>query len=95
MTDKTESKNAEKYICCICDFKCCKKSNFDKHILTLKHKNTVKILTNTDAKNAENAAQNSFICECGKDYKHRQSLFNHKKVCPANKHNEDFVFNKA
>jgi hypothetical protein len=54
----------------------------------------MKILTNADAKNAENAAQNSFICECGKEYKHRQSLFNHKKVCAANKNNEDFVFNK-
>jgi hypothetical protein len=51
--------------------------------LTLKHTNTDKILPNTAEKNAENAAAivNSFICDCGNIYKHRQSLFNHKKKC--------------
>ena len=33
---KTE-KNAELYICELCDFKCCKKSNYEKHKLTAKH----------------------------------------------------------
>ena len=50
--------------------------------MTSKHKNTDKILTNTDAENAENASvTNEFNCECGNTYKHRQSLFNHKKKC--------------
>ena len=51
--------------------------------MTLKHTNTDKILPNTAEKNAENAAAivNSFICDCGNIYKHRQSLFNHKKKC--------------
>jgi hypothetical protein len=86
MTDKTDPKNANNYFCEICDFNCCKKSNFEKHLLTLKHKNTDKILTNTDAKNAE--IKNSFICDCGKEYKHRQSLFTHKKKCNAEENNE-------
>ena len=82
MTDILDPKNAEKFYCEICDFKCCKKSNYVKHLRTLKHKNTDKILTNTDAENAENASvSNNFVCECGKEYKHRQSLFNHKKLC--------------
>jgi hypothetical protein len=49
------------------------------HLSTLKHQYTDKILTNTDAENAENAYK--FICECNKKYKHRQSLFLHKKKC--------------
>ena len=82
MTDTKMPKNAEIFFCEYCDFKCCKKSNYDKHLLTSKHKNTDKILPNTDAKNAENAVlTNNFICSCGKEYKHRQSLFNHKKKC--------------
>jgi len=71
-------KNAENFFCKECDFSCCKKSNWKSHKTTLKHK----ILTNTDAENAENAdSVNIFICNCGKQYKHRQSLFNHKKKC--------------
>jgi hypothetical protein len=47
-----------------------------------------KILTNTyilASKNAENVdngeISNNIVCECGKEYKHRQSLWNHKKKC--------------
>jgi hypothetical protein len=74
----TDAKNAEKFNCKICNFNCSKESNYNKHILTLKHQNTYKYLL----KNAENAVKNNFyICQCGKEYKHRQSLFNHKKIC--------------
>uniref|UniRef100_A0A6C0IFV4 C2H2-type domain-containing protein n=1 Tax=viral metagenome TaxID=1070528 RepID=A0A6C0IFV4_9ZZZZ len=93
-------KNAEIFVCDICDFKCSKKSNYDKHLLTLKHKNVDKMLTNVDKFNAENAENalplNGHICECGKEYKHRQSLFIHKKKCPFLKNtdpdkNEDLI----
>ena len=30
-------KNAQLFLCESCDFKCCKKSNYDVHILTSKH----------------------------------------------------------
>jgi hypothetical protein len=80
MTDILVKKMPKKFHCEYCDFECSKKSNFDKHLLTPKHANTDKILPNTDAKNAENA-ENKFICYCGNIYKHRQSLFNHKKKC--------------
>ena len=68
-------KNAEKYICEECNFKCSKLSNYNSHILTAKHQ----ILTNTYTKMPKNA--NAYTCECGKSYKHRQSLNNHKKQC--------------
>jgi hypothetical protein len=62
--------------------------------LTLKHKNTDKLLKNTDAENAENAAMSDyFLCECGRQYKHRQSLWNHRKICP--RHNSQLETNEA
>ena len=78
-------KNAIISICEKCTFKCIKKSDWDRHIMTRKHLNTYKILTNNTEnaqKNAEEA--NEFICNCGKKYKHRQSLFTHKKKCNIN-----------
>jgi hypothetical protein len=46
-----ESENAEKFHCELCDFECCKKSNYDKHILTQKHKNRT-FSNNLEQKNA-------------------------------------------
>ena len=68
-------KNAEKIICEACNFKCSKISNYNTHILTRKHK----MLTNVDKENAKNAEK--FVCACGKEYNHRQSLSVHKKKC--------------
>ena len=72
---KKMPKNAEIYVCEKCNFKCSKKSNFDKHLLTRKHK----ILTNPNEKMPKNAA--AFQCECGKVYKHNSTLSSHKKKC--------------
>jgi hypothetical protein len=83
-------KNAEKYICEKCDFKCSKKSNYNSHLMTAKHK----MMTNddnNDDKNAENAA--AYMCVCGKSYKYRQGLYAHKKKCdqkmPENAENSE------
>ena len=68
-------KNAEKYYCENCDYKCSKLSNYNKHLSTRKHQiltNTYTGLTKEDSK---------YSCDCGKIYNHRQSLFNHKKKC--------------
>jgi hypothetical protein len=74
-------KNADKFLCEKCDFTCCKPSDWNRHIATRKHKDTYKILT----KNAENANDiNTYVCKCGNEYKHRQSLWNHKKKCEMN-----------
>jgi len=67
--------NAKKYQCETCDFKCCKESDFMRHLSTRKHK----ILTNTYKKTPDD--ETTYNCECGKIYKHRQSLNNHKKNC--------------
>ena len=77
MTDILVPKSSENFYCDFCDYITARKSQFDRHLLTPKHKNTYKILTNTYIESSDQF----FTCGCGKKYKHRQSLFNHKKKC--------------
>jgi hypothetical protein len=65
------------FLCKKCNFECSKNSNYQKHLMTRKHK----ILTNPNAGLTKNAADKSFTCGCGKVYKHMSSLCNHKKKC--------------
>ena len=69
--------NAEKFICKNCHFKCCKKSNYVKHLQTDKHK----ILTNPNYTNEQHSDTNKLACICGKIYRHMSSLCFHKKNC--------------
>ena len=69
-------KYANIYMCEKCDFKCSKLSNYKIHLSTRKHKMMTHDDTNDDAKNAK-----TFICPCGKKYKHRQGLYVHRKKC--------------
>ena len=59
----------------MCNYKCCKKSDYIKHLSTDKHKR----ITNDDTKVAK-----PYHCECGKLYSHRQGLYAHKKKCNIN-----------
>ena len=72
-------KNAYNFHCEKCDFHCSKECDWNRHILTLKHQKTYNKLTNTDELEQKNAT--NYECTCGNIYKHRQSLFNHKKTC--------------
>ena len=67
-------KNAQSFYCEKCDFKCSKKSNYENHLRTAKHRNRT-ISNDFSPKNAE------YFCECGKRYKARNSLWYHKKKC--------------
>ena len=69
-------KNAQKFICESCDFKCSKQSDWNRHLLTAKHKKLINP-NNFTPKNAESV----FSCDCGKVYKHMSSLCAHKKKC--------------
>ena len=68
-------KNAKIFSCKTCNFECFKQSDFNRHILTAKHKNR----TNRTEKTPKNAKANE--CVCGKKYKSRSSLWYHKKKC--------------
>ena len=80
MTKNFTPKNAKNFHCNFCDFLCSKKSDFDRHVNTAKHK----IRTNTNDFTPKNAAPD-YVCDCGKSYKHASSLWNHKKKCILDK----------
>ena len=79
MDDKNSPKLATKFYCEICDYKCCKKSDIDKHLMTSKHGKRTKrgqnTVTNCDLSPPTNT------CNCGKTYKYRQGLWKHQKYC--------------
>ena len=66
-----------KYTCEKCNFRCSNKKDYNRHLLTAKHKR----LTDTSIRLTQNA--NEFVCNCGKTYSHRQSLHKHKKKCKS------------
>jgi hypothetical protein len=74
---------AENHHCINCDFKCSKKSDWDRHITTAKHKNR------TNLNNLEQITQKNadfmFVCKnCNKGYNARNSLWYHEKKCKIN-----------
>jgi hypothetical protein len=82
-------KNAKEFVCEDCDFKCYKKSNYDAHILTSKHKNRTNpcILEQKMLNDSE-----LFFCKnCNKSYKARNSLWYHEKKCNLNYASENIV----
>ena len=64
-----------KFYCEKCDYVCYKKSDYNKHLSTRKHKR----LTNTYNEVEKNP--NEYVCECGKSYKFDSGYYRHKKSC--------------
>ena len=76
-----KSQNSPYYFYCEkCHYNTSKKSDYSKHLLTSKHQNVDNLFTNVAA-NSPNVAETEYLCECGKNYSHRQSLYVHKKKC--------------
>ena len=70
--DKKNPKKPLEYLCIKCNFKCSNKKDYNRHLSTRKHQ----IVTNNYTK-----IPLAYICECGKKYKYRQGLSNHKQKC--------------
>jgi hypothetical protein len=75
-SSKKMPENAKIYSCEKCDFVTSKQSNYDLHLSTRKHKNSY-----NSSKKSLQKMPTFFSCVCGKEYKHRQGLYTHKKVC--------------
>jgi hypothetical protein len=74
LCDTKTSKNIDKFVCKVCDFSCCKKGDWNRHIVRPKHINLT--LSNTCDK------KTSYTCNiCDKIYFSRNGLWNHKKTC--------------
>ena len=75
MGNKKIPKNPVIFCCEKCNYNTSSKKDFNKHLLTLKHKNRI-----NDNKIIKN--NNSFICEtCNKEYCYLSGLLRHKKKC--------------
>ena len=84
LTEKSV-KIRKEYFCNNCNYKTCDKKDFNKHLLTTKHKNNMFIdisLTCLEKKSEKSENKNNmFFCKCGKNYKSRQGFYLHKKKC--------------
>ena len=82
---KKGKKGQNEYICEPCDFVCCKKYSWDRHILTAKHQNATnsnKIATEKEQKGQNEPKEQKFSCDkCNKEFKDRTGIWRHKKKC--------------
>ena len=68
-------KNAGFFICEDCHFKCSKESNYQAHLITLKHQKFTKVYKKNTV------TDNALRCECSKTYTTRMGLWKHKQKC--------------
>ena len=76
-TNEKVPKSSDKFSCPSCDYTSIRKSQYTRHLLTLKHE----LLTNTNKKVQKVQDDKSFHCACGSSYKFASSLCFHKKTC--------------
>ena len=83
MDTLNEQKKEQLFECKLCDYKCSKKYNLDRHLTTDKHKwiHFGHNVSKMDTKNEQKEHHQKYICECGKQYKYSQGLSKHKKNC--------------
>ena len=71
-------KVAKIFQCEQCDYICSKRSDYTKHLSTLKHKKSYTGVTINDNSTQKVAM---FECKCGNTYRYRQGLYKHKNTC--------------
>ena len=78
MITEKEQKSSNDFCCKNCNYFTSRKSQYERHLSTDKHKR----LQNNDAGTILNK---KYICDCGREYKYRQGLYNHRKTCKGEK----------
>ena len=81
MLKSSVPESSKNFICKCCDYNTSRISQYNRHVLTAKHK---KLEISTDFNNLStnfNKKSSKFMCQCGKIYKERTGLWRHKKVC--------------
>ena len=89
----------KKYFCAYCNYDAKQKSNYDKHIKTIKHLKCIQMYPDCiqmypkciqNVSNEENMVTNKFICKyCNKAYKYSQGLSKHIKYTCKKNEDED------
>jgi hypothetical protein len=80
--------SSKKFCCKKCNYYTCRKSQYDRHLLTLKHEKI------TNDNNLEQKVPNEFICECGKKYNYLSGLSRHRKTCKREKKETSIIENE-
>jgi hypothetical protein len=98
ISDKNLPKICPKFNCNFCDYNTSKKSSFDDHLQSKKHK-YLSMLDKSDTKTAKNLhLEKKYICPmCDKTYQSRNGLWLHKKKClnKQDKHDQEELNNES
>jgi hypothetical protein len=78
-----EQKMSNLFCCANCDYTTPRKNNFDRHVLSGKHKkiHNEYIGYEQNEQNEQNDKKNTYKCICGNIYKFSQGLSKHKNKC--------------
>jgi hypothetical protein len=92
------SESSKKFCCNSCDYSTCRKSQYERHLSTDKHKmkqNGSKMVENDSS--LVQKSSTPYKCICGKIYKYDSGYYRHKKTCKAendqDKHDQKSHFN--
>jgi hypothetical protein len=77
--DTKTHKTHKTHLCEKCKFGCFNKKDYNRHLLTAKHKMMTNVMHNGDKKTPK--PPTALNCLCGKSYAFRQGLDRHKKTC--------------
>ena len=86
MDNLKSSKSSKIYFCNCCDYTTSRKSQYERHLSTDKHKRAEMIINDNEKIILDNdkvpkVPAQIFNCNCGKKYKYIQGLYKHKKTC--------------
>ena len=85
MDNKTFEKSSNIFKCINCDYVTNRKSQYDRHLLTSKHRR----ITMDNKMDNENVPKNKqYECVCGKCYNYMSGLSKHKTKCEFKKKSE-------
>ena len=76
------AKVAKEYFCETCNYKCTNKTNFEKHLATVKHKKRLlEISGNEKVANVAKVAEKLICPKCERVFKSNSGLWKHNQIC--------------
>jgi len=85
-------KNRHIFECKNCDYYTCNKFDYEKHLQTMKHKNSYLSMVSSDFSIhlSQKSPKKMYMCiNCNKNYKDNSGLWRHKKICKFENINEN------